>query len=187
MNNKLILIVGGTAAGICGTAIGMIAHQVRKMNRMLKKIGLSYEKVRDESEKEIAQEIRQQALEDAIARAVDVKAERAIRNAEQSVLADVKSEIQKHVKTAVAEEAKTVRDKVSDEIAVQAGRIDEEDLRREVTEKAKKEIMRKFDGCLNGVLSDFNHSLGNVRDIYESIAKTISKSGDSGKEVVFKM
>ena len=49
-----------------------------------------------------------------------------------------------------------ISDGVTDEIAARVARIDEAKLRKEVVEKAKKQIADKFDDKLDDLLEEFN-------------------------------
>lgn len=182
MNKTWLSILGLAFAG----GLGVAGWQLAKINKLLKKVGLSFDKLVDETEKEITDDVRQETIEAAIEQAVERKTEKALREAKSDALNQLKNDIRKQVGDAVRLEEKDIRERVSDEIADRVSKIDEEALKQKVTEKAEKEIMRRFDGSLNGVLSDFNRSLGNVAKIYENIAGTLSKDGgSSGREIKF--
>lgn len=170
-------LVGG--AGACG----YLGYRLFKANKLLKKIGLALDKMVGEEEKNIDDQI----VEAAVKQAAENKVAKALEQAENDAIKNVKYEIRKQVKEAVEAESKKVTDEVSEEISKQAAAIDLQKLRDQVTEKAKSQILQKFDGSLDGILNDFNRNLGNVASIYEGIAKTFVKREDDKREFVFKI
>ena len=59
------------------------------------------------------------------------------------------------------------------------------ELSDEVVEKAKDEVMKRFDNDLDDILEKYNRDLDNVSKIYKSIANSMSKDND--KTISFKM
>ncbi len=170
-------LVGG--AGACG----YLGYRLFKANKLLKKIGVALDKLVGQEEKNIDDQI----VEAAVKQAAENKVAKALEQAENDAIKNVKYEIRKQVKEAVEAESKKVTDEVSYEISKQAAEIDIDILKKKITDKAQEKIMQKFDGSLDGILSDFNRNLGNVASIYEGIAKTFVKRDDDKREFVFKI
>lgn len=90
------------------------------------------------------------------------------------------------ISSAVSDERKKISEKVTDTIAERVSKIDEDELRKDVVNKAKEQIAAKFDNKLDDILADFNSNLSNVSRIYRSIAQTIAGT-QNARDVMFKM
>ena len=86
------------------------------------------------------------------------------------------TKISKFVRDVIERTASNIDVNVSDSIIAEAvARLDISELRTEVKKEAKEKILAKFDGDLDGILTEFNQNLANVQKIYTSIAENISK------------
>ena len=179
MTNEWMTIglVGG--AGLCG----YLGYRLHKANKLLKKLGIAMDKMVEGEE----QHIDEQIVVEAVKQAAENKVAKHLDQAENDAISAVLHEIKKQVREAVDAESKKITDEVSEEISKQASAIDVEVLKKKITDKAQEKIIQKFDGSLDGILSDFNRNLGNVASIYEGIAKTFVKREDDKREFVFKI
>lgn len=157
--------------GIIGgiIAIGYAFYQTQKMRNTADKLEMSLEDV----SKKTPVDIQQAFVEKAIERAVDKRVASAANEAVNSVKSDIRTEIERTVRKEVDAAYKTLTEEVTNKISDQVANIDEYALKDKVVKEAEKKIIQKFDGCLDGVLGDFNRQLNNVNKIYESIGNTL--------------
>lgn len=151
-NLELIVGIGVVIAGMIG--IGYAIGTRSKMNTLCEKLV-------------------SRAIENAVQREVAA----AVKLATNEVVAAAERDIRKEVCAEVERQYTAISDGVTDEIAARVARIDEAKLRKEVVEKAKKQIADKFDDKLDDLLEEFNGNLQNVGKIYTSIAKSFTKEG----------
>ena len=90
-----------------------------------------------------------------------------------------------YVRDAVKESYGKLSKIVSDTIAKEAAKIDGSQIMEEATEKAKEMLLQRFDGKLDGLMSDYQRNLDNVGKIYQSIASSMADK--AGKDVTFKL
>lgn len=170
-NLELIVGIGVVIAGMIG--IGYAIGTRSKMNTLCEKLDTSIDKLSDDIPVDIPEKLVSRAIENAVQREVAA----AVKLATNEVVAAAERDIRKEVCAEVERQYTAISDGVTDEIAARVARIDEAKLRKEVVEKAKKQIADKFDDKLDDLLEEFNGNLQNVRKIYTSIAKSFTKEG----------
>ncbi len=170
-NLELIVGIGVAIAGMIG--IGYAIGTRSKMNTLCEKLDTSIDKLSDDIPVDIPEKLVSRAIENAVQREVAA----AVKLATNEVVAAAERDIRKEVNAEVERQYTAISDGVTDEIAARVARIDEAKLRKEVVEKAKKQIADKFDDKLDDLLEEFNGNLQNVGKIYTSIAKSFTKEG----------
>ena len=168
-NLDLIVGIGVFVAGIFG--VGYAIGTRSKVNRLCEKLDTSIDNLSDDIQVDIPDKMVQRAVEAAVKKEVAA----AVKLATDEVIASAERDIRKEVTAEVERQYTTISDGVTTEIATRVARIDEGKLRKEVVEKAKKQIADKFDDKLDDLLEEFNGNLQNVGKIYKSIAKSFSK------------
>lgn len=166
---ELIVGIGIVLAGMTG--IGYAIGTRSKMNNLCEKLDMSINSLANDIPVDIPEKMVSKAIESAVQREVAA----AVKKAADEVVAAAERDIRREVNIEVERQYTTISDGVSDEVANRVARIDESKLRKEVIEKAKKQIADKFDDKLDGLLEEFNGNLQNVGKIYTSIAKSFSK------------
>lgn len=175
--------------GVIGIIVGVIgiayaAWQSKKTEEVSKKLDISL----SDLEKSTPVEVKQSVVDEAVRRAVDREVKSAVVESSILVRNDIHSEIEKSVRKEVDSSVKAIKESVAEKISDQVAQIDEYALKETVTKQAEKKILQKFDGCLDGVLGDFNHQLNNVNKIYSSIADTLKgQRGDTSKDLTFRI
>lgn len=166
--------------GIIGgiIAIGYAFYQTQKMRNTADKLDMSLEEVSSKTPVDIQQAFVDKVIERAVERNVATAANEAVK----SVKNDIRNEIERVVRKEVDAAYKTLSEDVTNRISDQVANIDEYALKDKVVKEAEKKIIQKFDGCLDGVLGDFNRQLNNVNKIYESIGNTLK--GKSNETVL---
>lgn len=182
-NNFDGLTFFGILAGLLGLGYGV--YQNYKMSEAAKKIDLTLEDVTIKTPVEIQQSLVDKAVDRAVERAVLVKANEAANN----LVRDIHNEIEKKVRKEVTESYKDIQQEVADKISDQVAAIDEYALKESVTKQAEQKILKKFDGCLDGVLGDYRRQLQNVTKVWESVSDAITpkRNNNEGKMMTFRL
>lgn len=134
-----------------------------------------------------AVDIPERIVNEAVEKAVTSEAERVVEKATNDALAELKKDIHRTVSDAVEAEYTSIRETVLKEARDEAAKIDVARVRRDVERSAEKIALEKFEANLEGILEKFNTNLDNTSKIYSSIASSMVRPTDSGKEFVFKV
>lgn len=173
-NFSLIMGLAGLSAAVFGIGYGV--GQRKRTNDICQKIDRAVDEVASNARVDISDMI----IRDAVTKAVDAEAEYAARRAVKRVKSDVESDIRDRVKAAVSLSHDNICKAVKNETVRQVAMIDIQSLKDEVVEQAKKDAAKKLDGCLDGILKDFNENLSNVKRIYQSISSQMFSNGSNG-------
>jgi hypothetical protein len=106
---------------------------------------------------------------------------RAVRLVEDTLT----SETTAKVRGAVQQCQGKIQKAVTDAIAREAAKVDQSAIMEEATERAKEMLLERFDGKLDGLMSDYQRNLDNVGKIYQSIASSMADK--AGKDVTLKL
>lgn len=177
-DNRVWLIVTGT---LCLVGVGTGIYCRRQMKKTFKLVSKAAESVADMTVVDIRNDIVDMAVNNAANREVGRVVNRAVRLVED----DMTRQTQKYVRDAVKESYGKLSKTVSDAIAKEAAKIDGSQIMEEATEKAKEMLLQRFDGKLDGLMSDYQRNLDNVGKIYQSIASSMADK--AGKDVTFKL
>lgn len=177
-DNRIWLIVTGT---LCLVGVGTGIYCRRQMKKTFKLVSKAAESVADMTVVDIRNDIVDMAVNNAANREVGRVVNRAVRLVED----DMTRQTQKYVRDAVKESYGKLSKTVSDAIANEAAKIDGSQIMEEATEKAKEMLLQRFDGKLDGLMSDYQRNLDNVGKIYQSIASSMADK--AGKDVTFKL
>lgn len=177
-DNRIWLIVTGT---LCLVGVGTGIYCRRQMKKTFKLVSKAAESVADMTVVDIRNDIVDMAVNNAANREVGRVVNRAVRLVED----DMTRQTQKYVRDAVKESYGKLSKTVSDAIAKEAAKIDGSQIMEEATEKAKEMLLQRFDGKLDGLMSDYQRNLDNVGKIYQSIASSMADK--AGKDVTFKL
>lgn len=171
MLNKVIIAFGTAFATAFTVALGI---DIREHNKVLKKIGIATEDIKQASAKEIKESI----IEEAVKEAATAKVGSYVNSANSAIMANARTELEAEVKKAVNNASVEVKNKVAEKVTEEVAKIDITDLKKSARDKAEAKILEKFDGNLEDLLAKFNENLSNIQKIYGGIADAISK----GKE-----
>lgn len=177
-DNRVWLIFTGVMT-LIGVGTGIYCR--RQMKKTFKLVSKAAESVADMTVVDIRNDIVDMAVNNAANREVGRVVNRAVRLVED----DMTRQTQKYVRDAVKESYGKLSKTVSDAIAKEAAKIDGSQIMEEATEKAKEMLLQRFDGKLDGLMSDYQRNLDNVGKIYQSIASSMADK--AGKDVTFKL
>ena len=161
--------VAGIVVG--GIALGYSAYQSSKLKRISRLVQDGI----DETAKGIDVAVSERIIAEAVDIAVKREVDHSTRRVSAEVTNELRAEIKNKVRISVSDAFASVKSSVAEETKRQVSKLDISDLRTEIKNEAKEKILAKFDGDLDGILTEFNQNLANVQKIYTSIAENISK------------
>lgn len=167
-----------TLAGASVVAAVYCHGQMRKATKLLNKAADS---VAELTVVDVQQGIIDRAIDNAANREVGRVVNRSVRLIEDNLT----NETQKRVRGAVQQCQGKIQKAVTDAIAKEAAKVDPNDIMEEATERAKEMLLERFDGKLDGLMSDYQRNLDNVGKIYQSIASSMADK--AGKDVTLKL
>lgn len=153
--------------GISVVAAVYCHHQMKQSVKLLNKAA-------DRVAELTVVDVQQSIIDRAIHHAADREVGRAVTRAVRMVEDDLTSETQKRVRGAVQQSYGKLQKAVTDAIAKEAAKVDQSAIMEEATEKAKEMLLERFDGKLDGLMSDYQRNLDNVGKIYQSIASSMA-------------
>lgn len=149
-------------------------HELRRTVRLVSK---ACDHVAELTVVDIQHDVVDRAINNAAAHEVG----RVVNHAVRCVEDDLARQTQKCVRDAVKESYGKLSKSVSDAIAREAAKVDGNRIMEDATEKAKEMLLERFDGKLDGLMSDYQRNLDNVGKIYQSIASSMADK--AGKNV----
>ena len=170
--------------GLCvlaGASVIAAVYCHRQMKKTVKLVSKAAEGVAELTVVDIQHDIVDMAINNAANREVGRVVNRAVHNVEDEMI----HQTQKYVRDAVKESYGKLSKTVSDAIAMEAAKVDSNQIMEDATEKAKEMLLERFDGKLDGLMSDYQRNLDNVGKIYQSIASSMADK--AGKDVTLKL
>lgn len=161
-------------SGVSVLAAVYCHHELRRTVRLVSK---ACDHVAELTVVDIQHDVVDRAINNAAAHEVG----RVVNHAVRCVEDDLARQTQKCVRDAVKESYGKLSKSVSDAIAREAAKVDGNQIMEDATEKAKEMLLERFDGKLNGLMSDYQRNLDNVGKIYQSIASSMADK--AGKNV----
>ncbi len=166
---------------LSGVSVIATVYCHRQMKKTFRLVSKAANNVADLTVVDVQQGIIDRAINDAANREVGRAVNRAVRMVEEDIL----SETQKRVRGAVQQSQSKIQKAVTDAIAKEAAKVDQNAIMEDATEKAKEMLLARFDGKLDGLMSDYQRNLDNVGKIYQSIASSMADK--AGKDVTLKL
>lgn len=161
-------------SGVSVLAAVYCHHELRRTVRLVSK---ACDHVAELTVVDIQHNVVDRAINNAAAHEVG----RVVNHAVRCVEDDLARQTQKCVRDAVKESYGKLSKSVSDAIAREAAKVDGNQIMEDATEKAKEMLLERFDGKLDGLMSDYQRNLDNVGKIYQSIASSMADK--AGKNV----
>lgn len=161
-------------SGVSVLAAVYCHHELRRTVRLVSK---ACDHVAELTVVNIQHDVVDRAINNAAAHEVG----RVVNHAVRCVEDDLARQTQKCVRDAVKESYGKLSKSVSDAIAREAAKVDGNQIMEDATEKAKEMLLERFDGKLDGLMSDYQRNLDNVGKIYQSIASSMADK--AGKNV----
>lgn len=161
-------------SGVSVLAAVYCHHELRRTVRLVSK---ACDHVAELTVVDIQHDVVDRAINNAAVHEVG----RVVNHAVRCVEDDLARQTQKCVRDAVKESYGKLSKSVSDAIAREAAKVDGNQIMEDATEKAKEMLLERFDGKLDGLMSDYQRNLDNVGKIYQSIASSMADK--AGKNV----
>ena len=161
-------------SGVSVLAAVYCHHELRRTVRLVSK---ACDHVAELTVVDIQHDVVDRAINNAAAHEVG----RVVNHAVRCVEDDLARQTQKCVRDAVKESYGKLSKSVSDALAREAAKVDGNQIMEDATEKAKEMLLERFDGKLDGLMSDYQRNLDNVGKIYQSIASSMADK--AGKNV----
>ncbi len=180
MTNSYGFGVFGILAGLGG--LGFAIWQTKKADDLAKKIDSSLSDLESKTVVDVSNDVVDKAIRSAAEHAV----ERAVNEAKKEVIREIRTEVKNQVRKEVDANVKRIGADVTDEIAERVANIDEAALQERITKRAEDMVVKKFDGSLNSVLSDFKRQMGNVTKVWEYVADSTRPKSASGSGMTFR-
>lgn len=166
---------------LSGASVLAAVYCHRQLRKTVKLVSKAAEGVADLTVVDIQHDIVDMAINNAANREVGRVVNRAVHNVEDEMI----HQTQKYVRDAVKESYGKLSKTVSEAIAKEAAKVDSNQIMEDATERAKEMLLERFDGKLDGLMSDYQRNLDNVGKIYQSIASSMADK--AGKDVTLKL
>ena len=163
----------GILLGVVGF-VGYIAKAAYNMNTVADKVGKSVNEIARSTHVDVSEAV----VNEAVRQVAEREASRIVERAVSTTVNTVRDDIRSKVKAAVDKAYSNVEDDVRRELKRKAEKLDIDDLKAEIVEKAKKDASEKLEGAMDDILEEFNGNLKNIRKIYSSISKTMTGDDD---------
>lgn len=150
-------------------AIGSVAAAVYCGKKLKDVMGVVNSAVTDVSNLTYI-DVQQTVVDKAVERAAANAANKAV-HATENLMRDT---VTAAVTNAVANSKGQLKSAVTEKIDIEVAQIDKSELVADIEEQAKRLIVDKFEGKLDGIASDFSRNLENVGKIYQSIAESMT-------------
>lgn len=156
------IIMTGVAVISAGVSTGMSIWKQKKLEDSIEKLSKT---VTIEVEDDYIHQIVEKAVKKETAARITVEAKAAVAD----IRADMSKKIQKEVNNAY----KDLRASVKEEMERQVGRIDLDDIRKEIISEGREEAKKQFQKDLDKIIELQSENLKNINNIYANIAETL--------------
>lgn len=115
-------------------------------------------------------------IEKSVEKAVDVKVNSVVSTAVNKTKDSITYKIIKLVKPIIDSKYTDIEKQVSDRINAEVMNMDMEQFKADVRKDARKKLVKKFDGVLDDLVSEFKYSLDSTTSTYDRVvlAKLLS-------------
>ena len=159
------MIMTGASIISAGVTAGVSLWKQKKLEESIEKLSNT---VTVEVEDDYIHQIVEKAVEKEVSARVRIEAASAVA----AVKADMSKKIQKEINNSY----KDLKSQVKAEMEKQIGRIDLDDIRKEIIAEGREEAKKQFKNDLDKIVELQNDNLRNINDIYANIADTLKGS-----------
>lgn len=156
------IVMTGAAVISAGVNAGVCIWKQKKLEESIEKLSNT---VTVEVEDDYIHQIVGKAVEKEVSARVKVEAASAV----SAIKADMSKKIQKEINNSY----KDLKSQVKAEMEKQIGRIDLDDIRKEIIAEGREEAKKQFKNDLDKIVELQNDNLRNINDIYANIADTL--------------
>lgn len=172
------------AMGAFGIVLGLIGlgwgiYQTKKTSDVAKKLDISM----TELEKRTPVTISEEMVKKATTNAIDREVTRVVNTTANGVRDDLRDTIRKKVNKEIENDIDDIHDGVEEKIDELIANIDETAFIADMKSEAKKAMLAKYNGCLDGIAGDFKDRLNDFGTlIHRFVANPLDqKPSNSGR------
>ena len=166
---------------LTGMSVVTAVYCHKQLKKTTKLVSKACDNISELTVVDIQHDLVDMALTNAANREVGRVVNRAVHNVEDEMI----HQTQKYVRDAVKEQYGKLSKVVSENIAKEAAKVDSNRIMEDATERAKELLLERFDGKLDGLMTDYQRNLDNVGKIYQSIASSMADK--AGKDVTLRL
>lgn len=159
------IIMTGIAVISSGVSTGITIWKQKKLEDSIDKLS-----------KTVTVEVEDEYIHQIVEKAVKKEASSRIAVEAKLAVADIKADMSKKIQKEVSAAYKDLRASVKEEMEGQVGRIDLDDIRKEIIAEGREEAKKQFKNDLDKIVELQNDNLKNINDIYANIADTLKGS-----------
>lgn len=159
------IIMTVVAAVSSGASIGTAIWKQKKLEDSIDKLS-----------KTVTVEVEDDYIHQIVEKAVKKEASTRIAAEARIAVADIKADMSKKIQKEVNNAYKDLRASVKEEMERQVGRIDLDDIRKEIIAEGREQAKEQFKKDLDKIVELQNDNLKNINDIYANIADTLKGS-----------
>ena len=123
--------------------------------------------------KTVTVEVEDDYIHQIVEKAVKKEAASRISAEARIAVADIKADMSKKIQKEISAAYKDLRASVKEEMEKQVGRIDLDDIRKEIVAEGREQAKEQFKKDLDKIVELQNDNLKNINDIYANIADTL--------------
>lgn len=156
------IIMTGIAVISSGVSTGITIWKQKKLEDSIDKLS-----------KTVTVEVEDEYIHQIVEKAVKKEASSRIAVEAKLAVADIKADMSKKIQKEVSAAYKDLRASVKEEMERQVGRIDLDDIRKEIIAEGREQAKEQFKKDLDKIVELQNDNLKNINDIYANIADTL--------------
>lgn len=168
-------LAGMALTGIAGVVYGL--WRERRGQQLAEKLDRSISAVESMAQVDVDRAIVDKAVQNAVNQQVNYAVQESVRQIRNDIQSDIECQVKKHVNEAYNRLSEDVSETISSQVAL----IDEDALKEKVLRQAEQKIVKKFDGKLNGAISDFNDYLRGIKNMYDNVAGIFAPNPAAGR------
>lgn len=175
MINPMILTTAISVIS-AGTCTGVTIYKQKKLEETQKNLDEAIDKLSRTVTVDIEDAYIHKIVKTAVDRNVGSKIDAAASSAVAEIKADMSAQIRKEINKSYSD----LKAQVKAEMERQIGRIDLDDIRKEIIAEGREEAKEQFKKDLDKIVELQNDNLKNINNIYSNIAETLKGNTNKG-------
>lgn len=173
MRGKDILLVTVSTAFVAGVAY--VIYTNKKVKNTMEKLGVSIDEISNNID------ISEKIIEEAVAKAATKATDLYLKNTVNETIKEVERSINRAAKAAVDNEFENYKPLVKEAVEKKINQIDISEIKGEIIDSATKQMSKKFEADVNGLVDDYKKNLSNI----DKICKNLTGLNSSGNGITF--
>ena len=134
----------------------------------------------DKLSKTITIDVEDEYIHKIVKASVDRVSKKKIEEATAIAVNEIRSDMSAQIRKEINANYKDLKASVKAEMERQLGRIDLNDIRKEIIAEGREKAREQFKQDYDKILEDYNENLNNIKKIYSNIAETLANNGTKG-------